>query len=63
MLKPYPQRVKATYELMECFIRFVSQHSEQIKQLREQTKQTVLSQQSPYPGVETGYEQAQYHHF
>jgi len=46
MLKPYPQRVKATYELMEAFIQFVSQHSEQIKQLREQTKQAVLNQAS-----------------
>lgn len=46
MLKPYPQRVKATYELMACFIQFVSQHSEQIKALREQTKQAVLSQPS-----------------
>jgi hypothetical protein len=46
MLKPYPQRVKATYELMECFIQFVSQHSEEIRQLRQQTKQAVLNQQT-----------------
>lgn len=48
MLKPYPQRVKATYALMECFIQFVSQHSGQIKTLREQTKLAVKSQ-SAFP--------------
>jgi hypothetical protein len=46
MLKPYPQRVKATYELMECFIHFVSEHSAAIKSLRDQTKQTVKTQTS-----------------
>ncbi|WP_160711591.1 M14 family metallopeptidase [Chitinophaga solisilvae] len=45
MLKPYPQRVKATYALMESFIRFTSEHSETIRQLREQTKQASLTQQ------------------
>jgi len=44
MLKPYPQRVKATYELMECFIQFVSEHSAAIKSIRDQTKQTVKTQ-------------------
>jgi hypothetical protein len=46
MLKPYPQRVKATYELMECFIQFTSEHSGQIKTLRDATKQSVKTQSS-----------------
>lgn len=46
MLKPYPQRVQATYTLMECFIRFVSEHSEQIKTLRAQTKEQEKTQAS-----------------
>jgi hypothetical protein len=44
MLKPYPQRVKATYALMECFIQFVSAHSSTIKALRDQTKAAVKTQ-------------------
>ena len=43
MLKPYEQRVKATYALMQCFIEFTSKHSEEIKNLRNQTKQSVKS--------------------
>ncbi|SEW31487.1 M14 family metallopeptidase [Chitinophaga arvensicola] len=46
MLKPYPQRVKATYALMECFIQFTATHSDAIKQLREQARQTALTQKS-----------------
>ncbi|GEP92700.1 Zinc carboxypeptidase [Chitinophaga terrae (ex Kim and Jung 2007)] len=45
MLKPYPQRVKATYALMECFIKFTSEHSEEIKRLREAAKQAVCTQE------------------
>ncbi|RAJ11037.1 zinc carboxypeptidase [Chitinophaga skermanii] len=45
MLKPYKQRVEATYALMESFIEFTSVNSEKIKQLREQTKQSVKTQQ------------------
>jgi hypothetical protein len=45
MLKPYPQRVKATYALMECFIKFTSEHSEEIKRLREAAKQAVRTQE------------------
>ncbi len=41
MLKPYDQRVKATYELMKSFIEFTAKNSEQIKKLRNQTKQAV----------------------
>lgn len=45
MLKPYKQRVEATYALMECFISFTSEHSVEIKQLREQTKLAVKTQE------------------
>jgi hypothetical protein len=48
MLKPYDQRVKATYELMRCFIDFTTKNSEQIKKLRDQTKATVKTQ-SEFP--------------
>lgn len=37
MLKPYDQRVKSTYALMQSFIEFTSKNSEQIKKLREQS--------------------------
>ncbi|NIG53321.1 M14 family metallopeptidase [Chitinophaga sp. Cy-1792] len=45
MLKPYPQRVKATYALMECFIKFTSDNSTTIRDLRAATKKAVLTQQ------------------
>lgn len=45
MLKPYPQRVAATYALMECFIAFTSKNAAEIKQLRDQTKLSVKTQQ------------------
>ncbi|MFM2337060.1 MAG: hypothetical protein RL115_253 [Bacteroidota bacterium] len=38
MLKPYHQRVKATYALMQSFIEFTASNSDQIKQLRAQSK-------------------------
>ena len=44
MLKPYEQRVKSTYELMKSFIDFTSKNSSTIKQLRDQTKQSVKTQ-------------------
>lgn len=44
MLKPYPQRVQATYALMESFIAFVSTHSEEIAALRNKTKEQVKTQ-------------------
>jgi hypothetical protein len=44
MLKPYPQRVQATYALMESFIAFVSTHSEEIAALRKKTKEKVKTQ-------------------
>ena len=43
MLKPYDQRVKSTYALMQCFIDFTSTYSETIKNLRDQTKKAVSS--------------------
>jgi hypothetical protein len=48
MLKPYDQRVRSTYALMQCFIEFTSKNSEKIKQLRDQTKQAVKTQ-SEFP--------------
>lgn len=38
MLKPYDQRVKATYSLMQCFIEFTTANSDKIRDLRNQTK-------------------------
>jgi Zinc carboxypeptidase len=43
MLKPYDQRVKATYALMQCFIDFTARNSDEIKNLRNQTKESVRS--------------------
>jgi Zinc carboxypeptidase len=43
MLKPYDQRVRSTYALMQSFIEFTAKNSEQIKNLRNQTKQSVKS--------------------
>jgi hypothetical protein len=44
MLKPYEQRVKATYALMQSFIEFTAKNSQTIKNLRDQTKRSVMSQ-------------------
>ena len=44
MLKPYDQRVKSTYELMKSVIDFTAKNSGTIKQLRDQTKQSVKTQ-------------------
>ncbi len=41
MLKAYDLRVKATYALMQSFIQFTSVNSEEIRKLREQTKQAA----------------------
>ncbi|NII27171.1 M14 family metallopeptidase [Pseudoflavitalea sp. X16] len=48
MLKSYEQRVQSTYALMESFIAFTTKNSQAIKQLREQTKQSV-KQQTDFP--------------
>ncbi len=44
VLKPYEQRVKATYEMMKCFIDFTAKNSEIIKRLRDMTKDTIKTQ-------------------
>ncbi len=44
MLKPYDQRVKATYELMKSFIDFTDKNSDLIKQLRDMTKNVTKTQ-------------------
>ena len=41
MLKPYQQRVKATYELMQSFIDFTSKNSEDIRKARDEQKRVV----------------------
>ncbi|HEX5654265.1 MAG TPA: M14 family metallopeptidase [Chitinophagaceae bacterium] len=43
MLKPYEQRVRSTYALMQSFIEFTVANSEKIKQLREQSKKAARS--------------------
>jgi hypothetical protein len=43
MLKPYDQRVKATYALMQCFIEFMAKNGEKIRNLRKMTRQAVRS--------------------
>ncbi len=44
MLKPYGQRVMATYELMKSIIDFTFRNNTVIKQLRDQTKNSVKTQ-------------------
>ncbi len=41
MLKPYPQRVAATYALMQSFIEFTASSSSAIKQAREKDREAV----------------------
>lgn len=43
MLKPYDQRVKATYALMESFIDFTSKNSDAIRNAREEQKKAVMN--------------------
>ncbi len=44
ILKTYEQRVKATYALEECFIRFTSANSDKIKTLRDDARQSAKTQ-------------------
>ena len=44
MLKPYPQRVAATYQLMQCMVDFASTHAKTIKNIRAEQIQTMLNQ-------------------
>ncbi len=46
MLKSYEQRVNATYALMKSFIEFTAKNSDEIKQVRDQTKASVKTQTS-----------------
>lgn len=41
MLKPYDQRVRSTYALMQSFIEYTAANSQVIKELRQQTKNFV----------------------
>jgi len=43
MLKSYEQRVRSTYALMQCFVEFTSSHGDEIKNVRNQTKQSAKS--------------------
>lgn len=43
MLKPYKDRVTATYELMRSFIQFTSEHSDEIARVRRQQKEEALT--------------------
>ncbi len=45
MLKPYAERVKATYALMQSFIEFTGTNSTRIKTLRDQAKESVKTQE------------------
>ena len=44
MLKPYAQRVKSTYALMQCFIEFTSENSNTIRDLRKSRDASVCFQ-------------------
>jgi hypothetical protein len=46
MLKPYDQRVKATYALMQTFIEFTGKNSAQIEQTRQQAMRATAQQKS-----------------
>ncbi len=46
MLKPYDQRVKSTYALMQSFIEFTSANSAKILALRDETKKRQINQAS-----------------
>jgi len=44
MLKPFDQRVKATYELMQCMIKAGSENAAAIKKARAEDRKALLSQ-------------------
>ena len=44
MLKPFKDRVNATYALMECFIKLASAHAAEIKEVRTKDAAAVLQQ-------------------
>ena len=51
MLKPYPQRVKATYALMKSFIGFAADHGLKIQALRREARTAVMQA----PSFPAGY--------
>lgn len=74
MLKPYYQRVKATYAMLQSFIEFSAANSEKIKTLREETSRAVKNatlfpiswtldksqfRKIMYKGYEAGYKQSE----
>ncbi|WP_207515479.1 M14 family metallopeptidase [Longitalea luteola] len=74
MLKPYEQRVKATYALMQSFIEFTAANSAAIKQLRLQAREkdrtansfpvswkldTTRREQVLFKGYEAGYKNSE----
>jgi hypothetical protein len=61
MLKPYEQRVRATYALMQCFIEFTAAHSTAIKQLRDETREMAKNQKE-FP-VSWALDKSQYQMF
>ena len=46
MLKPFKDRVKATYDLMECFIKEGSEHAKEIRDARAHDRETTLKQKN-----------------
>ena len=46
MLKPFRDRVKATYDLMECFIKEGSEHAKEIRDARAHDRETTLKQKN-----------------
>ncbi len=48
MLKPYPQRVEATYQFMEVIIEYANQHADSIKSIRQKAIQNCM-QQTTFP--------------
>lgn len=63
MLKPYAQRVDATYELMVSFIEFTSANSKEIKSLRNQTIAKGISQKEFTIGWKHNPDKFQYYLF
>jgi hypothetical protein len=43
MLKPFKDRVNATYALMQCFIKVASEHADEIKQARANDRKALLT--------------------
>jgi hypothetical protein len=44
MLKPYPQRVEATYQLLRIFLDFTGTHASELRRLRQQAREAVKTQ-------------------